>query len=259
MNPVYTADTTLTSLPTTDGTQIHETESTESQLDNTEVNAVLQQLSDSYEQEENELRPNENNNNLTDAGQDEHASPVDYANVNTKEDRGSIDDANTNIVYANVEMIAEQEDESKNNKELVKFANEVVEGINETTTCDEYINEEPNPDYDVKQVRFHSEVLDADANKLGPLKIEVVEVEHVDAINNDNVKTNNSDDVNETEEVHDKVTTEPDVDDLNTYYPSTDDQPERAEDEIDSPEILVPYSECNQDVLYFGNMVSTHF
>lgn len=82
--------------------------------------------------------------------------------------------------------------ENEANSDLINFDSESNKSAEEGqgTTEDE---DEPNPDYDVKAVRFNTEVLDTDENKLTPLK-DKEEVEGTEDENDANSNMNDTTD-----------------------------------------------------------------
>ena len=128
----------------------------------------------------------------------------------------------------------------------------IISNLTEQTQTNKDISkeDEPNPDYDVKQVRFNAEVLDTDDNKFEPLKENeegrrlakrLVDHDHTtsnDAVDNDI------------------------VDDIQTETRSleqTDDEPGWVEEEINIPNTSVNIDSVGNSELNIGHEVSTYF
>ena len=110
-------------------------------------------------------------------------------------------------------------------------------------------SKEPNPDYDVKQVRFNAEVLDTDDNKFEPLKenengrkypkrIINRDENKLSAISNDEVNSEGADDMEAETPIIEQI----------------NDEPGWVEEEINIPSILVKI-----DSVSSADLVSTHF
>ncbi|KAL4232758.1 long-chain fatty acid transporter fat1 [Mactra antiquata] len=183
--------------PTDDETHVKLSESTEPK-EQTDISNALQELSDSYEKDEND------NDELH---QDAGANPVVYANVHSALD-------GTEVVFVTEvepENVGDSDGEiRRKDSDLIHFDNEEVTDNNTNAEDDapessiEDLEEEPNPDYDIKQVRFHTEVLDADENKIEPLKVKTEEIE---------IKEDNSDEAVVADTDDEAVNNENDADD----------------------------------------------
>lgn len=114
-----------------------------------EAIASLDQLSDRLNKEDQTFAQHETNNNDTATNNHTNGNAV-YANLDSNDERVIPEDTGSSLMqfpeYENCK-------EADNNQDAGEA------------------DEEPNPDYDIKAVRFHTEVLDADENKLQPLKI----------------------------------------------------------------------------------------
>lgn len=239
VNPVYKSETDLTPSGVSDDPEGVTSETLE--YENTDVKQALQQLKDSYVQEDN-------------VEKDESGTGSQAIT------RGKQDYENTNIVYAQVEMPPDNQsnnftegDEAE--ADLIRFGNENLDNANHADEEKESVTaDEPNPDYDVKQVRFHSEVLDADENKLEPLKNkgedfreDIVEPEFEQPVEEpDGASTQVPELQNDNEIVGDEA-------------PKPSEDNDRLEEEMDSPGAEVPYADQIHDQFYFGDIESTQF
>ena len=159
----------------------------------------------------------------------------------------SITTNNKNIV----EQLGSQE---LNNDTARKYSKEQTQIDNVVSQTDE-----PNPDYDLKQVRFNTEVLDTDDNKFEPLKeneggrkfpkrmIDRAETKF-GAISNDA-----ADEVFVDDEMIDDMRT-----DERSLEP-TSDEPGWVEEEINSPNTSVSIDDIGTTELNTDLDVSTHF
>ncbi|XP_053397067.1 cadherin-related tumor suppressor-like [Mercenaria mercenaria] len=276
VNPVYQSETDVTTV--VENTHANDYVSDDPKDDNTEVKTALRQLTDSYEQEDG----NADKINDPDDEGNETVPPVVYANVSSLEERGNHDYVNTNVVCAQIESVPEQDGETETdaslsrNQDLITFdsesngdTNEQMDDDNESKSPTDDTSEEPKPDYNEKQVRFHSEVLDADENKLEPLKVknedsEAMESPEVSATTD--AETTDGDLAVDAKYNGDTPIIEPDSDtqlnmsidkDEESSHISVEEDSDRLEEEIESPQ--VPYIENIQDEFYFGDMESTHF
>ena len=187
---------------------------------------------------------------------DKEDVPVTTENETLQE---SSNGTNGNVVYAN--LVVGRPVDSSRSDDLIHFDNSdtTSEGGKEQhddTNDDKVDDEEPNPDYDVKAVRFHTEVLDADENKLQPLKVKGEDGgSGHDTSGEQQEDTDNTDKPNDdenTEAILDQSTEATNEDDDNTDGPSrhTGDG-EKSEEEINSPDMKGQF--------YFAEEASTYF
>lgn len=165
--------------------------------------------------------------------------------------------ANGSVVYAN--LLTEQSN-GASAEDLIQFdgnsngsGQSHQENTDTSKTVEEETEEEPNPDYDIKAVRFHTEVLDADENKLEPLRNkEEEQLENTEEDIDTSEKADSDNEQNTQADAFDKTTDAPaslindesEKDNLDEEIPADG---ERAEEEINSPNF------------YFAEEVSTHF
>lgn len=251
VNPAYTSDTVLNTA------NVSSVPNETPDYENTEVKQALDQLTASYKQED-----------VTIDSKKETVSEK----VDVMPGKGKHDYENTNIVYAQVEMQhrdsnqndgCEQNVVNENGKraDLIHFDDTDYETVTNNAGHEETVEvndalEEPNPDYDIKQVRFHSEVLDADENKIEPLKNKGEEPSTEDkselASRNQNVET-------EEQDIVHKSTCEADVTDDKEENTIDEEITEQQEQVDGAPENGMSTIERVNGTSFFGDMESTHF
>lgn len=258
VNPVYQSENTLT--PSTGETEDVEDNTAGHQDENTDVKEMP--MSASNEQEEYASKET-NDQDATEQGDSLQSPPYDYLMLSTNRTE-NYENADTYIVNDESEILPEQRDvigtDSGSSKDLINFDSE---SNGEESDSKNNVEEEPQPDYNEKQVRFHSEVLDADENKLEPLKIkteEEIEAEGATQPGENNEADESLDNYKDTTE---KPDTEQDLDKVNDAddadpVPLAEDTG-RLEEEMNSHEDNVPYIEQIQDDFYHGDMQSTYF
>ncbi|XP_052811856.1 cadherin-23-like isoform X2 [Mya arenaria] len=185
-----------------------------------------------------------------------------------------------NVVYANKEM--EQNDSPRSKVDLITFESDSNKSdITETPDepAGEPEDEEPNPDYEIKAVRFNTEVLDADENKLQPLVDKDSKTSPPDETDGENIESGNvnpdyentrlkvdaSDEKFEEQTNEANEVSEPTEDDHNEAIEpdniqNTEDGDGEVEiDEIQSPNNKLSEHETTFGEFYFGTEESTHF
>lgn len=271
LNPVYQSETTLT--PSTGPTQEEEDSTASLQNESTDVKEVLHQLSESYEQDVND---SERVTDQSESSGVEMEQSVFYANVVKGAEVSAInDDGDTDTAYAQSETQnalegGPGEGSTINNNDLITFdseSNNVANGQwdneSETSAPDNEIEEEPQPDYNQKQVRFHTEVLDAGENKIEPLKVKSEEGSEL----NESVETDTN--VARYDSPYENLrignTSGPDLaseksDNADEIDPmSVEENADSLEEEVDSSEVNVPYVEQIRDEFFNGDVQSTQF
>lgn len=271
LNPVYQSETTLMS--STGQTQEEDDSTANPQNEATDVKEVLQQLSESYEQDVNDSEKVTDQSESSGGETDQsvlYAHVVKGADVSTINDNGDTDIAYSQSDMQNTLEGEPGEDSTINNNDLITFdsvsnneTNGQWDNESEAAAPDNEIEEEPQPDYNQKQVRFHTEVLDAGENKIEPLKVkneegselnESVEtdtnVAHYDAPY-ENLRIGNTSGPDLASEKSDNA------DGIDSV--SVEENAERLEEEIKSSEVNVPYSEQIRDEHFNGDMQSTYF
>ncbi|XP_052243234.1 protocadherin Fat 3-like [Dreissena polymorpha] len=218
--------------------------------ESTSVKEAMDSLDQSLYSEENERQTVVNSEDLT-----------DEAIESNQETPGSSD----NVIYANVKMNKTESDGSNSLGNTDTLSNFKAQDV---------MIEEPNPDYDRKEVRFSAEVLDADENKMTPLKVK----DETNSIGEGDDKSNIKS-VEEGEDVKNKQTIEGDEresDKMHNDYNPTKDVNEGANEnliighllspdtDVEVDEIVSPSHDINSDNnsqvdFYFASEVSTHF
>ena len=170
-----------------------------------------------------------------------------------------------------MEQEGDEEIPVNKSNDLMTFDSESSDGTNEQIEEEsqfkpenEDIEDEPKPDYNDKQVRFHSEVLDADENKLEPLKVkseDSMDTEAPGELESDDAENSDGGEENDAKDESDKSDTGSNAEIPNVNMDSFDsaenndnsmhnttDDTERLEEEIIAP-----------GEFYFGEEASTHF
>lgn len=271
LNPVYQSETTLMS--STGQTQEEDDSTANPQNEATDVKEVLQQLSESYEQDMNDSEKVADQSESSGRETDQsvlYAHVVKGADVSTINDNGDTDIAYSQSDMQNTLEGEPGEDSTINNNDLITFdsvsnneTNGQWDNESEAAAPDNEIEEEPQPDYNQKQVRFHTEVLDAGENKIEPLKVKNEEGSEL----NESVETDTN--VAHYDPPYENLrignTSGPDIaseksdnaDEIDSV--SVEENAERLEEEIKSSEVNVPYNEQIRDEHFNGDMQSTYF
>lgn len=139
------------------------------------------------EQEENSNRGLGSQDDLTTDLQDaEQAIPP-------PEDYMTVEDRLFDPSYENLIIASRRDDNESDNEGVIKMKDEYPADYFERGDGDEDEGEEPNPDYNIKAVRFSTQVLDADENKLEPLKAGKDQVGDADESNIDKQEDDDTD------------------------------------------------------------------
>ena len=121
--------------------------------------------------------------------------------------------------------------------------------------------DEPNPDYDIKQVRFSGEVLDTDDNKFAPLKEEEKKrkvPKRIISQNQANAQNEIDTDVNTNDSEHSDIR-DFGLEKVEPHEQEETDEPGWVEEEINIPNIVMTLEDNEPNESDLKDEVSTHF